>query len=322
MQMRLILATILSAIACVGGSHSLAAEPPVTSIAIAPNGRTVAVGSQAGVIAYRWCDLKPLNRQVETRVSNVHDLAFSPDGTRLAIAGGEPAQEGMVEIVEWPSGRLISLCSGHGDSVQAVQWLDDETLVSASLDHQAVVWNAATGQQMKRLEGHSRGVAAVGYLSGAELIVSGGLDSNIRVWGRQLGGIVRTLNNHTGAVHALAVRPAVEGLPMIASAGSDRTVRFWQPTIGRLVRIAQLDTTPLALAWLPDGSLVAAATTDGTVLLIDPATVKIVERHAAVEGWAYAVAVHRNGGALLVGGRNGQLKRVDLRKEAEPDGAD
>ena len=73
-------AALVIALTFLVGKPCLAAEPPVTSIAIAPNGRTVAAGSQAGVIAYRWCDLKPLNRQVETRVSNVHDLAFSPDG--------------------------------------------------------------------------------------------------------------------------------------------------------------------------------------------------------------------------------------------------
>lgn len=99
---------------------------------------------------------------------------------------------------------------------------------------------------------------------------------------------------------------------MIASVSGDRTVRLWQPTIGRMVRFAQLSSTPLAVAWLRDGSQVAVAATDGHVRLIDPDTVEILQDIPAVDGWAYSLGVHPTDGSLLVGGRNGQLKRIVL----------
>lgn len=97
---------------------------------------------------------------------------------------------------------------------------------------------------------------------------------------------------------------------MVATVSGDRTMRLWQPTIGRMVRFAQLDCSPLAVAWLPDGSLVAVAGDDGHVLLIDPDTVKIVNNLPAIGGRAYSLAVHPDDGSLVVGGQNGQLKRV------------
>lgn len=129
--------------------------------------------------------------------------------------------------------------------------------------------------------------------------------------------MVRTLNNHTSAVHRLALRPTVGGLPMIASVSDDRTVRLWQPTIGRMVRFAQLDATPLAVDWLIDGSRIVVATSVGSVQLIDPDTVEVTQNISAVDGWAYALDVHPTDGSLLVGGTNGQLKRITPSVPAE-----
>jgi WD40 repeat protein len=144
------------------------------------------------------------------------------------------------------------------------------------------------------------------------MLISAGRDQNLRVWKPDSEEMVRTLNNHTNAVHALAVRPAASGLPMIASVSDDRTVRLWQPTIGRMVRFAQLDSTPLAVDWLTDGSRIVVVAADGHMRLIDPDTVEVIQKIPAVEGWAYALGVHPTDGSLLVGGRDGQLKRIVL----------
>ena len=97
---------------------------------------------------------------------------------------------------------------------------------------------------------------------------------------------------------------------MIASVSDDRTVRLWQPTIGRMVRFAQLDSTPLVVDWLTDGTYAVVASADGHVRLIDPDTVEVIQDLPAVTGWAYSLGVHPTDGSLLIGGREGQLSRV------------
>lgn len=301
----------LAVCGCVGlfASAAGAAAPPVTSVAFAPDGESVVVGSQAGLSVRSWPGLEPL-QELETGLVNLHDLEFSPDGRYLAAAGGTPSEEGLVEIFSWPQGERVSVCSGHSDCVLGVSWRNDTELASASLDYDVVVWNVLAAEPLHRLKGHSRGVSAVCYLPSVDLLVSAGRDQNLRVWKPDSEEMVRTLNNHTNAVHALALRPAATGLPMIASISDDRTVRLWQPTIGRMVRFAQLDATPLAVGWLQDGSRIVVSASDGHVRLIDPDTVAITHNLPAVEGWAYTVDVHPTDGSLLVGGRNGQLKRV------------
>jgi WD40 repeat protein len=286
-------------------------QPPITCVTFTPDGQSVIVGSQAGLSVLRWPDLAQ-QKTIETVLVNIHDLAFSPDGTTLAVAGGTPSEEGLIEFLAWPSGESSFVLSGHKDSVMSVVWIDNATLASSSLDHDILVWDATSHEIKQRITGHSRGVSSLCFLPESNILVSAGLDQNLRVWQLPAGELIRTLNNHTREIHQIALRPGHEGLPMIASVANDRTVRLWQPTIGRMVRFTRLDSNPLAVAWLPSGTHFAVACEDGHVRLIDPDTLEILQDTPAVDGWAYSLAVHPTDGSLLVGGQHGQLKRVEL----------
>src|SRR5262245_55211599 len=90
---------------CLCGSTAFAA-PPVTAVAFTPDGRSVVVGSQAGLEVRTWPELERV-RTLATELAHVHDLAFAPDGKSLAAAGGAPAQSGVVELFRWPDGGLL-----------------------------------------------------------------------------------------------------------------------------------------------------------------------------------------------------------------------
>ncbi|WP_145218013.1 WD40 repeat domain-containing protein [Planctomycetes bacterium TBK1r] len=287
------------------------AEPPITSIEFAPDGSSVATCSQSGVAVYGWPDLKPLTT-IQTSSPNLHDLAFSPSGDRLAVAGGTPAENGTVEILSWPDGKSLRVLDGHFDSVMDIDWLDETRLASAGLDHNVLIWNTSTGARTETLKGHSRGVLAVDHLAASGLLVSAGIDQSLRVWETETGSLVRSLAIHVQPVGSVAVRPSDAGLPMIASASDDATVRFWQPTIGRMVRFTRLPSKPRQLRWLRDGSLVATCCDDGRVYLVNPETVEVTAIDAAINGPAYAIAIAKSGGSVLVGGVDGQLMRIDL----------
>ncbi|MCA9138044.1 MAG: WD40 repeat domain-containing protein [Planctomycetales bacterium] len=285
------------------------AGPPITSLAFSPDLQSVVACSQSGVTVYAWPGLTPI-KQIESSSPNLHDLAFSPGGDRLAVAGGTPAEDGTVEIISWPGGKSLKRLTGHFDSVMSVCWLDESTLASAGMDHDVLIWNVNSGEKVQTLKGHSRGVTSVAYIARQGVLVTAGLDQSLRVWNPVSGDLIRSLSIHVKPVSSVRFRPGMTGLPMIASASDDMTVRFWQPTIGRMVRFARLPSQPRDIQWMPDGTQILACCNDGHVYLVDPETVQVRQDLGALDGWAYAIAVHPVDNDILVGGGDGILLRL------------
>ena len=98
---------------------------------------------------------------------------------------------------------------------------------------------------------------------------------------------------------------------MVASAARDKTIRFWQPTIGRMVRYIRLDSEPLNIAWTSDGDRILATCVDGRLRVINPIEVTVTNDLPAIDGWAYAIAVHPNHHSAAIGGINGQIRRIE-----------
>ena len=305
---------------CVSSAFSLssesavAAKPPVTSVTFSPGGSSVVVGSQAGVAEYAWPQLNRV-RTITSDVGNLHEVDFSNSGQLLAVAGGAPAEDGRVEIYSWPECEQLQELTVHTDSVMGIAWINETSLATASLDHDVLVWDLETGAPRRRLGGHSKGVIALSVMRDDGLLVSTGIDQNLRVWNLASGELVRSLNNHTRPVHDLALRPGDHSLAMIVSASDDKTVRLWQPAIGRMVRFVRLDSVPLDVEWLSDGTRVAVACADGYIRVIDPERATVTQALPAIDGWAYCLAVHPRDRSLVVGGSDGQLVQIALTAE-------
>ena len=298
--------------ACLGVGSVGGTEPPVVDLRFSPDGNSLVAVSQAGIQVFQWPDL---GRQARAQPvdANLHSLAFSPDGKSLAVGGGMPSESGGVEIYRWPLGKSIAQFDGHDDSVRSIAWVNATTLLTAGSDRQIKVWDVARKSSVRTLVGHSRTVDAICLLADGKTVVSAGADQSLRVWNLSTGKLTRTLHQHTKPVQALAAKPAAAGLPMVASAAADRTIRFWQPTIGRMVRYVRLESEPLDIVWVGKGERLLAACADGQVRYVDPVDVKVTHIQPAMDGWAYAIAVHPSQSAIVVGGTHGQIRRLELR---------
>ena len=290
---------------------AFAAKPPITAVAFAPDGTSIVAVSQSGLHIHVWPKLD-WQRTIKASAPNLHCVAFSPSGKHVAVGGGSPSEEGVVEVFSWPEGKPVAKTDDHDDSVRSVVWQNDARFLSASIDREIKLWDLQKKANcVLTLKGHSRSVAALCLVKNGKTLVSSGVDQSVRVWDMESGKLVHSLNQHTKPVHALAVRPAEGGLPMVASAAGDRTIRFWQPTIGRMVRYVRLESEPLNIAWTSDGSRIVASCVDGRVRVVDSDEVKVTQTIQAIDGWAYSVAVHPTDGSIAVAGSHGKLCRVN-----------
>lgn len=273
------------------GSTVSAATPPITALVFSPNGESVVAASQSGLQILDWPSLRR-EKTINTSLANLHRLCFSPDGNRLPVGGGQPAESGNVEILAWPSGELETSFDPQSDSVTSVVWKDNSRLLAASLDRDILMLNTQNVDFQRRYSGHSQGVSALCLLKDGKTLLSAGTDQSVRVWDCSTAALVCSLNQHLAA--------------------ADRTIRFWQPTIGRMMRSIRLTAERLDIVWFKDGSRIVAACVDGRIRVIHPENVMVTGGLAAIDGWACAVAIHPTDPSLMVGGTDGAMRCIQL----------
>jgi WD40 repeat protein len=74
---------------------------------------------------------------------------------------------------------------------------DGAAIASASGDKTVRVWDAATGRQLRTLNGHSKSVYGVAYSPDGAAIASASGDKTVRIWDAATGRQLRTLSGHS-----------------------------------------------------------------------------------------------------------------------------
>ena len=241
----------------------------------------------------------------------VRAVAFSPDGKRLAVAGGPSGRFGEIKIwdVQGASARPVTTIRGHEDAILTIAFSPDGTAIaSGSYDKLVKIWDTATGREIRTLKEHSDAVYSVAFMPDGRQVVSGAGDRTLKVWDVSTGKRLFTIGDSLDAVYTVAVHPSGA---RIAAAGADRTIRTWSwngdATAALLSSTFAHSDAVLRLAYSPDGTTLVSTGADRAIKLWDGAALREQRLLEAQPDWVMGLALSADGQWLAAGRYDGTL---------------
>jgi WD40 repeat protein len=197
------------------------------------------------------------------RRSIAHDVAFSPDGSRLAYGWAD----NRAVVFEIETGELVADLKHRGSMLGNVLALEFSSngiwLVTAS-KKVGRVWNIDDGELVTevRHRGTFEGVSAVAFSPDQHAFATAGTGSWARVWGFPSGGLQKELK-HANPLTAVAFSP---GGGYLATACADSKAHIWDVRTGDPVAEMPHRQPVKDVAFSADGELVATASGNAAYL--------------------------------------------------------
>ena len=127
----------------------------------------------------------------------------------LAASGIEDpppaAQRALLDIAHAPGTRRRLVTSQENYALDVSP--DGRRMLSGARDGTVYLWDLASGELLKRLEGHTSGVLDVVFSPSGQRALSGSYDHTAILWDLDSGEIIQRLEGHTASVRAVAFGP-------------------------------------------------------------------------------------------------------------------
>ena len=302
--------------------------PSVTSVSLSSDGKLAAVAVRSEVVLFNVDDDTP-PRRLATDFDLITHVEFSPDGKRLAAAGGSPQQFGGVIFFDSAEGKRQSTRRVGNDTLFKGNFSPDGTTIALGGPGGAIHLVPVDAKaEVKSIELHSDWVMAVAYTPDGKQLVSGSRDKTTKVSSVESLKLLRSIDQSTETINAVAA----DALTAI-SAGNARTLNGFdfklalagaevtgsgngaRPVNNRDQYVRAYEAQPeavMALAMSGDRKLLAVATRAAEVRVYQTDNRQRKVTIAKAPAPVFAIALNQDGSRLLLGSKSGEVQVYEV----------
>jgi WD40 repeat protein len=204
----------------------------VRHLAFNPSGETLASGSiLADVLkdGVKLWDVKTakLAMTLTDQPESIWSLAFSPDGSSLAVGYGK----GLIRVWELKTGKVVQTLKGHTAAVTVLGFTNDgKSIVSASADNAIRHWTLATGAAEVMKINPPEQLQSCTLSPNTKFLAIGDIKGGITLWDAATGKKLSDLGTHPLWVDVLTFNrdgtTLASGGPL-KRGGSSGVIKLW-----------------------------------------------------------------------------------------------
>jgi WD40 repeat protein/serine/threonine protein kinase len=197
----------------------------VLSVSFSPDGKTV-ISSSADQALIMWDAASGQEIGKPLTVMGSGSVAFSPDGKTIA----SPEAGNFYSLILWDVATrqpLWETIRGEAFAIWTIAFSPNGTrLLTGSSGNTLTLWDAATGEAIVNLKGHSEGINSVVFSPDGKRIVSASADQTLIVWDATTGKpIGDPLIGHNESVTGVAFSP--DGSRIYSVSEGSTTLLVW-----------------------------------------------------------------------------------------------
>jgi WD40 repeat protein len=193
-------------------------------------------------------------------------VAFSPDSHYLLAGSQDPiAQTGQLILWDVQTCKLVRQFDTHED-IAGIAFSADGTraITGAGYYGRAILWDVATGKEIKRYTYPFQGGPVLGVAFGpGESTILGSGEAGLYLWDVKSAEIIRRYIGHSPWPWTLDLSSDYR---YVISAGQDGNLILWDFTTGEELHRLSFSMPVQSTVFSPDGKIVYAAVEDGKLL--------------------------------------------------------